>query len=78
MENVAVTSTAAAGMVKVAVPPALLSVDGLMVTPEALKATCRSLFKAAVKVTVAPSSATDTSALTDSPDAAPLGLTVTA
>jgi hypothetical protein len=77
-EKVAVTSTAAAGMVKVAVPPSLLIVDGLMVTPEALNATCRPLFRDAVRVTVAPSSASLTSVLTDSPVAAPLGLTITA
>jgi hypothetical protein len=64
-------------MVKVAVPPSLLIVAGLMVTPEALKATRRPLFSIAVRVTVAPSAASLTSAITDSPVAAPLGLTVT-
>jgi hypothetical protein len=65
-------------MIKVAVPPLLLIVDGVMVTPEAVQASRRPLFSAAVKVTVSPSAALLTSTLTDSPDSAPIGLTVTA
>ena len=65
-------------MMKVAVPSSLLIVDALIVTPEALRSTCRPLFRDAVRVTVSPSAASETSALTDSPDSAPLRLIVTA